>query len=468
MPREHRRSDQPDVSDDETLPLESTDPSRPTSSVTLTELEASASPKHDPYSALRLPAYRRYVLGSTLMLLGQQMQAAAVGWDVAIRADPTGHDAKAAALALSWVALVGAVPVVALALPAGHLADRFDRKRLVLGMMVLSGLCSVALAAVSYAGASVAWLYAILLVASTVWAIGGPARSALLAQVVPVDQFANAATWGSSFFQIAAVAGPAVGAGMIAVGARLHFAAVPIVYLADTACAAAFVLLLLAVPVRPVERRGEPATLATLLAGIRFVWLNQLILATISLDLFAVLLGGAVYLLPIFARNVLATGAFGFGLLKAAPAVGAFTMAICLAHLPPMKRAGRDLLLAVAGFGVATIIFGLSRSLPLSLAMLFLTGAFDNISVVVRSTLVQVLTPDAMRGRVSAVNNVFIGASNELGGWESGLTARAFGPLGSVVGGGIGTLVVVLATAVVWPQVRRFGSLTDAKAIADE
>ena len=456
------------MNDDDTLPLEPTDLSRPTSSVTLNELEYQGSAKHDPYSALRLPAYRRYVFGSTLMLLGQQMQAAAVGWDVAIRRDPTGTNAKAAALALSWVGLVGAVPVIALALPAGQLADRFDRKRLVLGMMVLSGLCSVALAAVSYAGASLAWLYAILLVASTVWAVGGPARSALLAQVVPVEQFASAATWGSSFFQIAAVTGPALGAGMIAIGARFHFAAVPIVYLADTACAAAFVLLLLAVPVRPLDRRGPPATLETLLAGIRFVWTNQIILATITLDLFAVLLGGAVYLLPIFARNVLDTGAFGFGLMKAAPAVGAFAMAVCLAHLPPMKRAGRDLLLAVAGFGVATIVFGLSRSLPLSLAMLFLTGAFDNISVVVRSTLVQVLTPDAMRGRVSAVNNVFIGASNELGGWESGLTARAFGPLGSVVGGGIGTLVVVVATTVIWPQVRRFGSLTGAKAIADE
>ncbi len=194
-----------------------------------------------------------------------------------------------------------------------------------------------------------------------------------------------------------------------------------------------------------------------MLAGCRFVWDNQIILATMTLDLFAVLLGGAVYLLPVYATQVLHVGAVGYGWMRAAPAIGAFTMALVLAHLPPMRHAGRNLLLAVAGFGGATIVFGLSRSLPLSLVMLFLTGAFDNISVVVRWTLVQVLTPDAMRGRVMAVNNVFIGSSNELGGFESGALAQAVGPFWSVVGGGIGTLLVVAATAVVWPQVRRFG-----------
>ena len=448
-----------------------TDP-LPTSTVGLSQLEhetpgglTATAGGHDPYVALRLPAYRRYAIGSTLMLLGQQMQTAAVGWDVAVRADPTGHHPGAAALGLSWVGLVGAAPVVALALPAGQLADRIDRKRLVVGTLVMSGLCSVALAAVSYNGGSLAWIYAILLVAATVWAVGGPARSAVLAQVVPMEIFSNAATWSSSFLQVAAVGGPAIAGVMIWLGSHYHFAAIPIVYLADTACAVAFALLLAAVPLRAVVRRGEPATLATLLAGIRFVWVNQIILATITLDLFAVLLGGAVYLLPVYARTVLGAGELGFGLMRAAPAVGAFSMALLLAHLPPMKRAGRDLLLAVAGFGVATIIFGVSRSLPLSLAMLFLTGAFDNISVVVRSTLVQVLTPDDMRGRVSAVNNVFIGSSNELGGFESGVTARVFGPFWSVVGGGIGTLLVVAATAVVWPAVRRFGALRDARPI---
>ena len=447
----------------------STDPT-PTSTATLPELRHEVpggrdAGRHDPYAALRLPGFRRYAMGSTLMLLGQQMQTAAVGWDVAVRADPTGEHPTAAALGLSWVGLVGALPVIALALPAGQLADRVDRRRLTVGTLVLSGLCSVGLAVASETGASLAWIYGILLVAATVWAVGGPARSAILAQVVPVELFANAATWSSSLFQLAAVVGPALAGGAIWLGAHFGFRAIPIVYLSDTLCAAAFALLLSAVVMRPVDRRGEPATLATLLAGIKFVWVNQIILATITLDLFAVLLGGAVYLLPVYSRSVLGAGELGFGLMRAAPAVGAFAMALALAHLPPMKHAGRNLLLAVAGFGVATIVFGLSRNLPLSIAMLALTGAFDNISVVVRSTLVQVLTPDAMRGRVSAVNNVFIGASNELGGFESGLTAKAFGPIGSVVGGGIGTLLVVAATAVVWPAVRRFGSLQDAKPI---
>jgi MFS family permease len=180
-----------------------------------------------------------------------------------------------------------------------------------------------------------------------------------------------------------------------------------------------------------------------------------------------VLLGGATYMLPLFATDVLHVGAAGFGWMRAAPAIGAFGMALVIAHLPPMKKAGRNLLLAVAGFGVATIVFGLSRSFPLSLVMLLLTGAFDNISVVVRSTLVQVLTPDSMRGRVSAVNNVFIGASNELGGFESGLAARMIGLIPSVVAGGIGTIVVVLSVAGVWPQVRKFGSLADAKPVEE-
>jgi len=279
-------------------------------------------------------------------------------------------------------------------------------------------------------------------------------------------------TWSATFFQVSAISGPAlagwiIGWQQVQLGHRT-FPTLPLAYLLDATCAVSFGVLLLFVRIRPTESRKEPASLKTLLAGIHFVWRNQIILATISLDLFAVLLGGATYLLPIFATSILHVGPVGFGWLRAAPALGAATMAMLIAHLPPMKNAGRDLLLAVIGFGVATIIFGLSRNFWLSLAMLYLTGAFDNISVVVRHTLVQVLTPDEMRGRVSAVNNVFIGASNELGGWESGLTAQIFGPIVSVVGGGIGTILVVLATAFTWPQLRRFGSLHDAQPIEEE
>ncbi len=446
----------------------------PTSTATLTQLEretpgGSESTGHDPYLALRTPAFRRYALGSTLMLVGQQMQTAAVQWEVTVR---TG--AEHAAWALSMVGLVGALPVILLALPAGQLADKVDRKWLTVVTLLLSALCSVGLAVLSIHQSPVVYTYAVLLAAATVWAIGGPARSTLLTGIVPVEVFNNATTWGSSFIQLACMGGPALAGFIIALGAMhmrdpaavaAQVRAVPWVYFADAACGLAYAALLLGVVVRPMENRKEPATLRTLLAGIRFVTVNRIILATMTLDLFAVLLGGAVYLLPVYATQVLHVGAVGYGWLRAAPAIGAFSMAMVLAHRPPMKRAGLSLLLAVAGFGVATIIFGVSRSLPLSLVMLFLTGALDNISVVVRWTLVQVLTPDAMRGRVMAVNNVFIGASNELGGFESGALASAVGPFWSVVGGGIGTIIVVIATAIVFPAVRRFGSLEDARPI---
>jgi MFS family permease len=208
---------------------------------------------------------------------------------------------------------------------------------------------------------------------------------------------------------------------------------------------------------------GGHATLSTLFDGIHYLRRTRVLLAIISLDMFAVLLGGAVYLLPVFAEDVLNVGATGLGYLHAAPAVGALLMALVLAHLPPLGKAGRALLLSVAGFGVATIIFGLSSNLHLSLAMLFLTGAFDQVSMVVRHTMVQLTTPDAMRGRVSAVNGVFVSASNELGGFESGLVAHWFGPIISVVSGGIGTLIVVGITAWVAPQLRRFGSLGEIR-----
>src|SRR5439155_20270666 len=223
--------------------------------------------------------------------------------------------------------------------------------------------------------------------------------------------------------------------------------------------------LTLQFPYVQTERtKHEEPGFRSLLAGVSFVFKRKLLLATMTLDLFAVLLGGAVYLLPIFAKDILHVGATGFGWLRAAPSFGAVTMALVLAHRPPMQRAGRALLLAVAGFGIATIIFGLSKDFWLSFAMLVLTGAFDNISVVVRHTLVQMLTPDAMRGRVSAVNQVFIGSSNELGGLESGLTAAWWGPVASVVVGGIGTLVTVLLVAFYSPGLRRFGRLDEARA----
>jgi len=248
--------------------------------------------------------------------------------------------------------------------------------------------------------------------------------------------------------------GPALGGFVLGVTGQAVGA-----YLLACTCSLAGTILFAGICPRPVERHTGGMSLASLLAGVRFVWQHKLILATITLDLFAVLLGGATALLPVFARDILDVGPVGLGWLRAAPSLGALLMAIVLAHMPPLRRAGPVLLISVAGFGVATIVFGLSQNFALSFAMLAMTGALDNISVVVRGTLVQVLTPDAMRGRVSAVNAIFIGSSNELGAFESGVTAQLFGTVVSVVAGGVGTVVVVLAAAWTWPQVLRLDSL---------
>lgn len=417
-------------------------------------IEPEPPARHDPYAALRLPEARRFLLGNTVVAMGAQMQSVAIGWELYVR---TGS-----ALALGYVGLVQALPVILLALPAGQLADRLDRRRIVQLTLVLMAAGSLGLALLSWQRGPVIWIYALLLLIGLCRAIEGPAASAFLPQIVPLSLFNNAVTWNSSAFQIASVVGPAVGGLLIA-----WFRSATPVYALDALCLLAFFGMLSTIKSRQTARRTEAANLRSLLAGLAFVWRTKIILATITLDLFAVLFGGAVFLLPVFAEDILRVGPAGLGYLRAAPSVGALTMALLLAYLPPMKRAGKRLLWAVAGFGCATIIFGLSQSFWLSLAVLFLLGAFDNISVVVRHTLVQVLTPDAMRGRVSAVNNVFIGASNELGGFESGLTAALFGPMASVVGGGLGTLVVVAWVAAQWPQVRRLGSLHDVLPPAD-
>ncbi|OUC07982.1 MFS transporter, partial [Litorilinea aerophila] len=284
---------------------------------------------------------------------------------------------------------------------------------------------SLALAGRSVAQGSIAWMYFFLFLDAAAVMIGRPARTALVPQLVPAEVFPNAVTWNTSMMQIASVLGPALGGVIVAFN-------VPMAYVITAASSLLFLVMLARLDFRFDTRPVGGASLQTLLAGIQFVWKTRIILTMISLDLFAVLLGGAVYLLPIYAEDILQVGATGFGWLRAAPAIGAFCMAMLMVYLPPMKHAGRALLLNVAGFGVATIIFGISKSFWLSFAMLFLTGAFDNVSMIVRQTLQQLLTPDHMRGRVSAVSSVFVGASNELGGLESGLVAHWFGPVVSV------------------------------------
>jgi MFS family permease len=401
---------------------------------------------HDPYAALRSRDYRFFLTGSILASVGTEMQSAAVGWELFQRTE--------SAAALGYVGLVQFLPVLLLSLPAGQAADRYSRKGLLLAAQVTVSLASLGLAVLSFLEGPIPLVYACLLITGLSQALRAPVRWSLLPQLVPEAALNNAVTWYSSGWQLSSLGGPTL-AGLVIAAAGGATAA----YLVGALCSLACAVLVIPLRPRPTFRREEPFSLRSLLAGVRFIYKTKVILATITLDLFAVLLGGATALLPIFARDILHVGSVGYGFLRAAPSLGALVMAMVLAHRPPLRRAGPTLLLAVAGFGAATIGFGLSENVVLSFVMLALTGALDNVSVVVRGTLVQGLTPDPMRGRVSAVNAIFIGSSNELGAFESGITAYIFGPIASVVGGGIGTLLVVVAVGMTWPQVLRLGSL---------
>jgi MFS family permease len=405
----------------------------------------------DPYVVWRNPNFRLYAGSWFLMTFGRMIETLTVRAHV--------YDLTHDPMSLGWIGLVQALPVLLLAVPGGQLADRFDRRRLLMLTLALNTLVTAGLLVVTFHQGRVSWIYVLLTLGAIGQALGAPARAALLPQIVGTEIFANAVTWNSSVFHISSMTGPAIG------GAILSFpAGVTAAFSAVIACRVLSLAALARVRTERVERT-EAVSLESLVRGIRFVWQTKLILATISLDLFAVLLGGATYLLPVFAKDILHVGKLGLGLLQSAEAVGAVFMAVLLTHLPPMKRAGRTMLWAVATFGVATIAFGLSPWFPLSLAMMFLIGAVDNVSVVVRHTLVQMLTPDAMRGRVSAVNNIFIVASNDLGGLESGLTARLFGAVASVVVGGVGAIGVTLGAAACWPQILTIGSLKDVRPL---
>lgn len=389
------------------------------------------------------------------------MLQVALGWEL--------YERTHSALALGLVGLVTATPVVLLALPAGHLADRMDRKRIVIGAQIVFVLMSLSLAALSRWHGPIFLIFAILLVRGTAQAYNNPARSALLPKLVPPDAFGNAVTWSSTGFQSAAVVGPAIGGFVIALQ---HSATAA--YSIDAFLTSIYLVMLLGIRSDTTVRSGENSvnalqprermTLSSLAAGLRFVRDTKVILAALTLDLFAVLFGGATALLPIFAKDILNVGPEGLGLLRAAQSIGALIVMVGIAHRAPMKRTGWTLILAVAGFGIATIVFGLSRSLGLSLLMLFALGGLDGISMIIRATLVQLWTPDEMRGRVSAVNSVFIDMSNELGGFESGALAALVGPIIAVVGGGIGTVIAVIAVATVWPELRKLGPLSPPRA----
>lgn len=406
------------------------------------------SDTHDPYQALRFSNFRLLLIGIFIAGLSEQMINVAIGWEM--------YERTGSALALGFVGLALVVPVIVLSLPAGHIIDRFDRKKIVILSQLSLALVSLGLTVLSLTRGPLLLVYGCLVLYGCAAAFNSPASSTLVPQVVDENAFENAAKWDSSVGQLASVIGPALGGVLIALsGGR----AAP-VYALNAVAILVFVCLLFFMRVaRRAAPEHEATTLQSLVEGLKFLRKTQVILASITLDMFAVLLGGAVTLLPIYATKILHVGPEGLGWLRAAPSIGALAMSFVITHIPPFRKTGRTLLLTVVGFGLATIVFGISRSFWLSLLMLALTGGFDNISVVIRSTLLMTRTPNALLGRVSAVNFIFIGMSNELGGFESGLAAQIFGPVIAVVGGGIGTILVVLAVALLWPEMRRLGRM---------
>lgn len=400
---------------------------------------------HDAYAAFRIPAYRRYFAGNLVFILGLQMQNAAVGWEM--------YQRTGSALNLGFVGLVQFIPQLALVAVAGHITDVYNRKHVLMSAVSVSALGAVALAVNAALDGPILVMYVCLFLAGTARAFWMPSRSALLPRIVPLSIFSNAVSWNSSGFEVATVVGPAVG------GLLIHYTGVTVVYVLTAIEVSLFAILLSKVSYAHEPPPPSPMNLRSLLAGVRFILKAKAVLAVMMLDMFGVLLGGATALMPIYATDILHVGALGYGCLLAGPSVGAIVSGVTHAHRGPLRRAGRTILLAVTCFGAATIVFGISRSFPLSLAMLFILGVCDNISVVVRSTLIQTATPDDMRGRVSALNGLFIGTSNQLGAFESGTVAALFGPVASVVIGGLGTIAVTGITAWLSPSLRKYGRL---------
>src|SRR5277367_4125965 len=398
------------------------------------------------------PDFTLFQIARFLIVAAVEMQAVAVGWQV--------YDITHRALDLGLVGLAQFLPGILLFLVSGHASDRFERRRVLSVCYAGYGICSGLLLLINERGVhSVHPIYAVLILLGVVRSFNGTASRSILPQLVPDEHFANAVAWNASTFQAATILGPSLGGILYAA-----FHGPSAVYAAAMLTAVGALVSTFRIKTRPQARRREPMTAKTIFAGLHFIWREKLILGAISLDLFAVLLGGAVALLPVYAREILHTGPWGLGLLRSAPGVGAALMAVSVAHRPLRGRSGQTLLWAVAAFGVFTIIFGLSHSLVMSLIALLLLGASDMISVIIRATLTQLATPDAMRGRVTAVDMIFIGTSNEFGQFDSGVTAQWFGTVPAVVLGGIGTLVVIAIWAWLFPELRHAGELTEIKA----
>jgi len=402
----------------------------------------TADPRSNALRAFRSLDYRRFLGSRLLSILGLEMVNVAVGWQVyALTKRP---------LDLGYVGLAQFLPVVLLTLAAGHAADRFDRRRVILVCHLAFGVCSGLLAWLALGGVQTPVpIFAVLVLLGCARAFNAPAAQALMPSLLPEADFPNAVAWNSSTFQVANVVGPALGGALYAA-----FGNPEAVYFLAAGLATLDVIVLLGVKTRTGRMEHKAASWATVLAGVRYVWENKIVLGAVSLDLFAVLLGGAIALMPVFAQDVLHTGAWGLGILRSGPAIGAGLVGLYLAAHPLKRHVGRTMFTGVAIFGATIIAFGLSRSLWLSMVILIVMGGADMLSVFVRLTVVQISPPPEMRGRVNAVNMLFIGASNELGEFESGLTAQWLGPVRAVIAGGVGTLLVVLAWSRLFPELR--------------
>ncbi len=408
----------------------------------------SKEKKHEPFASLSFIEFRYFLLYRFLFTVAIRMQGVIVGWQIYEHT----HDP----LSLGLIGLAEALPYIISSFFSGHTADVVNRKVLMVSFTIVFLMCAIALTIFTFNDSSfllsngVLPVYAVIFISGIARGFLAPAVSALFAQIVPREHYANATAWSSNTWQIAAVAGPALG------GIIYGFAGVTTAYL----CAVSFIILAYVMTFKikkhplPARKKIEPL-MESLATGIRFLFNTKSLLAAITLDLFAVLFGGTIAILPMFAHDILKVGPEGLGFLNAAPFLGSVIMGTVLAYIPPLKEAGKWLLYCVAGFGIATILFAFTTNFYIAFSLLLIAGMFDCVSVIIRGTLQQLLTPDEMRGRISALNNIFIGSSNELGAFESGVAAKVMGLIPSIIFGGSMSLVVVLFSTIKFPELRK-------------
>ncbi|WP_434711609.1 MFS transporter [Rhizobium sp. YTUHZ045] len=409
----------------------------------------SFSPTGDRFAAFRHPSYKRFFFARFLLSFSQQIVSVAVGWQM--------YDQTGKAIYLGLIGLVQFLPSLLLILVTGSVADRHNRRAIAALCSLVSALCTLALLIMTATETFAPWpVFAVLLIFGIERAFMSPAVQSLAPNLVPEHALSNAIAWNSSSWQLAAITGPVIGGLLYGVSATTAYTVAVIFSILGAA-------LLFMIPKPEQKTTGEAKSWAMILGGFSFIRAEKVVLGAISLDLFAVLLGGATALMPIFARDILTLGPWGLGLLRAAPGLGAIVMAIFLAAYPLKHRAGLYMFIGVALFGVGTIIFGASTNTEISIAALALMGAADMVSVYVRESLIALWTPDQLRGRVNAVNMVFVGASNELGEFRAGTMASVFGAVPAVIIGGIGTLAVAAIWASSFPKLRRIDTL-DAPA----